>query len=343
MKVFSGDEMYGEAMHYEALGEGRVHCHLCAHDCRIAEGKRGICGVRENREGRLVSLIRDRMSSMNPDPIEKKPLYHFHPGTRSLSFGTIGCNFGCAHCQNWSISQVEPGGMNLRPLDPSRVPQLAKDMGCHGVSWTYNEPTIWYETTLEGSRAATEAGLYTNYVSNGYIQEAPLREIAPVLGAMNVDVKAFREEFYKEVCKARLRPVMDTCELACEVGIFLELTYLVIPGLNDSEAEFTGFAGWVRDRLGVDTPVHFSRFHPDFKMMDRGRTPRSTMRKACDLARRSGLEYVYVGNIHQPEDERTLCSSCGTILADRAGFSSQLRFGPDGKCPRCGKAVPFVL
>jgi pyruvate formate lyase activating enzyme len=283
------------------------------------------------------------MSSMNPDPIEKKPLYHFHPGTRSLSFGTVGCNFGCAHCQNWSISQAEPGSFRLRPLDPAMVPALARDMGCKGVSWTYNEPTIWYETTLEGSRAAVEEGLYTNYVTNGYIQEGPLREIAPVLGAMNVDVKAFREEFYKEVCKARLRPVMDTCELARELGIFLELTYLIIPDLNDSDEEFQGFASWVRDRLGRDTPVHFSRFHPDFKMTDRGRTPQSTMRNAVAHARSHGLEHVYVGNIHQPEDERTLCAACGAVLMERTGFSSRARFGPDGRCPKCGRGVPFVL
>jgi len=330
-------------MHYEGISGGKVHCHLCAHDCQIAQGKRGICGVRENRGGTLVSLIRDRMSSMNSDPIEKKPLYHFHPGTRSLSFGTVGCNFSCAHCQNWSISQVEPSNFKLRPLDPAMVPQLAKDMDCQGVSWTYNEPTIWYETTLEGSRAAVEAGLYTNYVSNGYIQELPLREIAPVLGAMNVDVKAFRDEFYVEVCKAHLRPVLDTCELARELDVFLELTYLVIPGLNDSEREMAGFAAWVRDRLGADTPVHFSRFHPDFKMQDRGRTPQSTMRRAVATARSAGLDHVYVGNIHQPEDERTLCAGCGTVLVDRAGFHSQTRYGADGLCPECGRAVPFVL
>ncbi len=341
--MFNGDDTYGEAMHYEALAGGKVHCHLCAHDCQVPEGKRGICGVRENRGGTLLSLIRDRMSSVHADPIEKKPLYHFHPSTTSLSFGTVGCNFACAHCQNWSISQVEPGRSNLRPLDPSRVPQIARDMGCQGVSWTYNEPTVWYETTLEGSRAATDSGLYTNYVTNGYIQEAPLREIAPVLGAMNVDVKAFREGFYKKVCKARLQPVLDTCELAKEVGIFVEVTYLIIPDLNDDEDEFKDFATWVRDRLGVDTPVHFSRFHPDFKMMDRGRTPRSTMRRALDVARSSGLEHVYVGNIHQPEDEMTRCASCGTVLVDRAGFYSRLKFGPEGLCPKCGKTVPFVL
>jgi pyruvate formate lyase activating enzyme len=341
--LFKGDVTYGEAMHYEALADGKVHCHLCAHDCQVPKGKRGICGVRENPDGALVSLVRDRMSSVHSDPIEKKPLYHFHPSTMSLSFGTVGCNFGCVHCQNWSISQVQPGRSNLRPLDPTRVPGMAKDMGCQGVSWTYNEPTMWYETTLEGSRAATEAGLYTNYVTNGYIQEAPLREIAPVLGAMNVDVKAFREEFYKQVCKARLGPVLETCQLAREVGIFLEITYLVIPDLNDGDEELRAFSEWVRDSLGTDTPVHFSRFHPDFKMTDRGRTPRSTMKRACDTARGAGLEHVYVGNIHQPEDEMTRCSSCGTVLVDRSGFHSQLRFGPDGICPKCGAEVPFVL
>jgi len=166
---------------------------------------------------------------------------------------------------------------------------------------------------------------------------------APVLGAMNVDVKAFSEAFYKQVCRARLRPVLDTCELAREVGIFVELTYLVIPDLNDGDGEIGAFCGWVRDRMGADTPVHFSRFHPDFKMMDRGRTPRSTMKRACDIARAAGLEHVYAGNIHQPEDEMTRCASCGTVLVDRSGFSSRLRFGPDGRCPKCGSAVPFIL
>lgn len=341
--MFGNGEHQAEAMHYERLGEGKVHCHLCAHDCRIVEGKRGICGVRENRGGTLVSLIRDRMSSMHADPIEKKPLYHFHPSTMALSFGTVGCNFGCAHCQNWSISQVEPGRFNLRPLEPRRVPGLCADTGCQGVSWTYNEPTIWYETTLEGSRAATEAGLYTCYVTNGYIQEEPLREISPVLGAMNVDVKAFREGFYKDVCKARLAPVLSTCELAVELGIHLELTYLVIPDLNDSEGEFEELARWVVDRLGRGTPVHFSRFHPDFKMQDRGPTPRSTMKRAVEAARAAGLEHVYVGNIHQPEDEVTRCVECGQVLVDRSGFHSRRRFGPDGRCPGCGREVPFVL
>ena len=341
--MFGDDDRAIEAMHYEGLGDGRVHCHLCGHDCVIAGGKRGVCGVRENRDGTLVSLIARRMSSMNVDPIEKKPLYHFHPATSVLSFGTVGCNFSCAHCQNWSISQVDPSSFGLRSMDPSQVPEWTRNSGCQGVAWTYNEPTVWYETTLEGSRAAADDGLYTCYVTNGYIQEEPLREIAPVLGAMNVDVKAFREAFYKEVCKARLRPVLDTCQLAHELGIFLELTYLVIPGLNDGDEELVDFARWVKDSLDVSVPVHFSRFHPDFKMNDRGATPRKTMARAVRDARSVGLEHVFVGNIHQPEDEMTRCASCGTVLVDRTGFSARMRFGQDGRCPKCGQEVPLVL
>jgi pyruvate formate lyase activating enzyme len=332
-----------EAMHYERLTGNAVHCHLCGHDCRVSEGKRGICGVRENRDGNLYSLIKGRMSSINSDPIEKKPLYHFYPSTMALSFGTIGCNFSCAHCQNYSITNAKVGSFSLRRLDVAEIPKLCEAFGCRGISWTYNEPTIWYETTLEGSRVARDAGLYTCYVTNGYIQEAPLREIAPVLGAMNIDVKAFKESFYKEVCKARLQPVLDTCVLAKELGIFLELTYLIIPGLNDSDEEFSDFATWIRDSLGKDVPVHFSRFHPDFKMMDRGRTPTSTMRRAVEAARGVGLDNVYVGNIVQPENEQTRCTGCGTVLVDRTGFSARLRFGADGVCPDCGQKVPFVL
>ena len=332
-----------EAMHYERLGGDAVNCHLCAHDCRIGDGKVGICGVRQNRGGTLYSFITRRMSSMNADPIEKKPLYHFHPATRALSFGTVGCNFGCTYCQNYSITAAKVSEFPLRRLDPGDIPGLARNYECQGISWTYNEPTIWYETTLEGSRVATEAGLYTCYVTNGYIQEEPLREIAPVLGAMNVDVKAFREEFYHDVCKAKLRPVLDTCVLAKELGIFIDITYLVIPDLNDSDDEFKGFSAWVRDELDAGTPVHFSRFHPDFHMLDRGRTPRSTMKRAVETARSVGLEHVYVGNISQPEDEQTLCPGCRTVLVDRAGFFASRKFTPDGRCPKCGREVPFVL
>jgi pyruvate formate lyase activating enzyme len=331
-----------EAMHYEKLGEDRVHCHLCAHDCRIMPGKRGICGVRENRGGTLYSLIRNRMSSVQVDPIEKKPLYHFHPSTQVLSFGSIGCNFACAHCQNYSISQAESGQMPLRRFDASAIPALARKEGCEGVAWTYNEPTVWYETTLEGSRVCIREGLYTCYVTNGYIQEAPLREIAPYMQAMNIDVKAFTDAFYKEVCKARLKPVLDTCVLAHELGIHIELTYLVIPGLNDRDTEFREFATWVKDKLGKGVPVHFSRFHPDFRMLDRPPTPRETLARALHAAREVGLEHVYVGNIHQPDDEQTRCPSCKSALIDRAGFSSRILY-TGGKCPGCGKDVPIVM
>jgi pyruvate formate lyase activating enzyme len=330
-------------MHYESLSDDQVNCHLCAHDCRISPGKRGICGVRENHKGTLYSLIMRRMSSMHADPIEKKPLYHFHPSTTVMSFGTIGCNFSCAHCQNYSISSAEPGRFPLKRLDPAAVVELTRTYGCKGIAWTYNEPTIWYETTLEGSRHAVEAGLYTCYVTNGYIQEEPLWEISPHLGAMNIDVKAFRETFYKQICKAKLQPVLDTCVLAKELGIHVELTYLIIPDLNDADDEFRDFAVWVRDSLAPSVPIHFSRFHPDFKMMDRSATPRDTMKRAVRAARGVGLEHVYVGNIHQPDDEQTRCAKCGKVLVDRAGFSAKVLYASDASCPGCGRPVPFVL
>ena len=330
-----------EAMHYERLDKDRVQCHLCAHDCRIGDGKRGICGVRENRGGTLYSIIMRRMSSAQVDPIEKKPLYHFYPGSQVLSFGSIGCNFFCTHCQNWSIAQAGAGSMALRRLDASTIPGLAKEEGCRGIAWTYNEPTVWYETTLEGSLAALRAGLYSVYVTNGYIQEEPLRELAPYVQGMNIDVKAFTEEFYKTVCRAKLQPVLDTCVLARELGVHIELTYLVIPGLNDKDQEFRDFATWVKDHLGKGVPIHFSRFHPDYKMLDRPPTPRETLNRALRAARFVGLEHVYVGNIHQPDDEQTRCAKCGGPLIDRAGFSSKKLYR-DGKCPECGTPVPVV-
>jgi len=332
-----------EAMHYAALDGGKVRCGLCPHNCTIADGRRGICGVRENSRGRLNSLVYGRYSSVHPDPIEKKPLYHFHPGSTVLSFGTLGCNLRCLHCQNWEISQARDADFeNLQTLDVPELGEWAKNTGSSGVAWTYNEPTIWHEFTLEGCVEAKKRGLYTVYVTNGYINESPLREIAPHLDAANVDVKGFTEKFYKEISGARLQPVLDACKLYRELKVHLELTYLIIPTRNDSASEIEQFCRWVVKELGVDVPVHFSRFHPDYKLDDVGPTPVKKVVEAWEIGRKAGLEFVYGGNVPHGDYENTSCPKCGTLLIARNGFSAGVRDFRDGKCQKCGRPIPVI-
>ncbi|UCF09136.1 MAG: AmmeMemoRadiSam system radical SAM enzyme [Thermoplasmata archaeon] len=329
-----------EAQFWEKEGE-KVHCLLCPHNCKISEGKRGICGVRVNENGVLNTLIYGMATSVTPDPIEKKPLYHFYPGTYVLSFGTVGCNLKCLHCQNHSISQADFEGMRFKRLEKEKVVDTARRYKCDGIAWTYNEPTIWYEFTYDASVLAKEAGLYTCYVTNGFIEKEPLEKISPYLDAMNVDVKAFKDDFYKKICKAKLQPVLETCKRAKELGILIELTYLIIPQHNDSEPEISEFSTWVADDLGEDTPVHFSRFHPDYKMLDASATPMSTLGLAHDIAKKAGLKHVYLGNVPHGDYENTFCPQCGELLIERVGFSTRGHYVQDGKCPKCGQKIPL--
>lgn len=334
--------MIKEARFWERLDDGSVRCSLCSHSCKIKNDKTGICGVRRNNNGKLETLIYGSCSSIAADPIEKKPLYHFHPGTRAFSIGTIGCNFKCLHCQNYSISTADTGFPHLRELSPEETVFLAKQYACEGIAYTYNEPTIWYEFTFDSAKLAKKDGLYTVYVTNGYISEAPLREISGFLDAMNVDVKAFTDGFYRKVCKARLEPVLKTCELAKELGIHLELTYLVIPGYNDSVDEVKQFCSWVVDKLGREVPVHFSRFHPDYKMLDVPVTPMGTLLKLYDTAKETGVSFVYLGNVGHGDYENTYCPVCGNLCIERKGYSVSLDGFVDGKCSKCGSRLPVV-
>lgn len=337
----SGDG--GKEARFWRMDRDRVRCELCPHFCRIADGKVGICGVRENRKGKLYSLIYGKITSIAPDPIEKKPLFHFYPGTAVLSFGTVGCNYSCPFCQNYSISQAKPKDTFLRDLDPKDIVGLIRKYNCRGVAWTYNEPSIWHEFTYDCSRLAKEAGYYTVYVTNGYLNEEPLREIAPYLDAMNIDLKSLREEFYKKLCKARVQPVLDTCVLAKELRIHIELTNLVIPYENDREEDFKKLTTWVVENLGPEVAVHFSRFHPDYRMLDRPRTPIETLELAYETAKRAGLKYVYVGNIPTDERENTLCPNCGNTVIGRWGYSIS-KYDLDGnKCRKCGGKVDIIV
>ncbi len=320
-----------------------VRCSLCPHGCLIADGKRGLCSVRENRGSTLYSLIYGKASSIHPDPIEKKPLFHFLPGSTSISFGSIGCNLFCMHCQNWSISKAKFGQIDLTDITPEDVVRYARTSNAKSVSWTYNEPTIWHEFTTEASKAAHDAGLKTNYVTNGYISEEPLRELKGVIDAMNIDVKGFTEPFYRKVCGGKLAPVLRSCEVAHELGIHIELTYLVIPEHNDKDDELSSFAKWVAQSLGRNVPVHFSAFHPDYKLTSVPQTSGKSLNRAYDLAKKQGLEFVYLGNVAANDRDDTFCPKCGSKVIDRDGFwirASQLK---GDRCAKCNSPLNLVV
>lgn len=301
-----------------------------------------MCGVREHRAGKLYSLIYGLASSIHPDPIEKKPFFHFMPGTTSISFGSVGCNLFCLHCQNFSISKARVDEFEMTEIAPEDVVRYARQTGAKSVSWTYNEPTIWHEFTLIASKVAHDAGLRTNYVTNGYIQEAPLRELKGVIDAMNIDVKGFREEFYKRVCGGKLEPVLKACTIAREMGIHVELTYLIIPEHNDSEKEIGSFCRWVKESMSADTPVHFSAFHPDYKLRSVPRTPDRTMELAYRLGREEGLDFVYLGNVYAGEKDDTFCPKCGSRVIAREGFWVTDLDLSDGKCGKCGAPLNII-
>lgn len=332
-----------EARFWKPGADGAVDCGLCPHHCHIADGRRGICGVRENDAGRLYSLIYGRVSSMHVDPMEKKPLFHYRPGEAVLSMGSVGCNFRCLHCQNFTISQAAPSDGYLESFTPNDIARLAKENGCRTVAFTYNEPTIWHEFTFDTARDLKGQGIASVYVSNGFIEEAPLREIAPYLDAMNIDVKGFTDQFYKKVCKAPLQPVLRATKLAVELGVHMELTYLIIPGKNDDPGEMRAFCQWVAKELRPEVPVHFTRFHPDYMMTDVPPTPVRTMELAQRIGKEEGLEFIYLGNLGTAEGESTRCPKCSTLLVRRYGYSVDRSALTGPSCPKCGTALNMVL
>ncbi len=329
-----------EALFFER-GEGNaVRCNLCRFRCHIADGARGICAVRENRDGTLYSLVYGKLCAEHDDPIEKKPLFHVMPGTRSYSIATVGCNFHCRHCQNYTISQVERGapiiGTERSPLE---IVQKACNAGCRSISYTYTEPTIFFEFAYDTALLAKEAGLSNVFVTNGYISKEALSMIAPCLDAANIDLKGFSEGFYRDVVHARLSEVLDSIIEYRRQGIWLELTTLIIPGLNDSEAELRGIAEFIVENLGVDTPWHVTQFYPTYQLTDRPRTPVHTLRRAREIGRAAGLHYVYEGNVPGEGGENTWCPSCSALLIERYGFAIVTNRIRNGACPECGATI----
>jgi len=335
-----------EARFYEKVEDQKVQCHLCAHECKIDPGKRGICHVRENREGTLYSLVYGRLIAQNVDPIEKKPLFHFLPGTRSFSIATVGCNFMCLHCQNYDISQyprAHEGQIIGEERTPAEVVQDALATRSTNISYTYTEPTIFMEFAQDTARLARERGLKNVFVSNGFMTPESAGALSECIDADNVDLKSMQDDFYRKVCKARLQPVLDTIQRLHAAGVWLEVTTLVIPGHNDSDEELTEIAQFIKG-VGEGIPWHVSAFHPTFKMMDRPRTPAQTLKKARDIGLSAGLRYVYTGNIPGILEgtENTYCYACGELLIERLGYTIQGNHLKDGKCPKCEAAIDGV-
>ena len=330
-------------MFQEARDEKKVQCSLCSHRCLISAGKRGICAVRENRGGVLYSLVYDKVIARNIDPIEKKPLFHFLPGSLSYSLATPGCNFRCLHCQNADISQLprDHGGIVLgEEVPPAAIVAAALKYRCASISYTYTEPTIYFELAYDTARLAAEAGLKNVFVTNGYITSEALKVVSPYLHAANIDLKGFTDEFYKKVCGARLQPVLDAIRLYKELGIWIEITTLVIPDHNDSEDELKGIAQFVKS-VGEDIPWHVTRFHPTYKLTDEPRTPLETLKRARQIGFEAELRYVYEGNI-PGEGEETFCWNCKRSLVKRTGFSVDENNVKEGKCPYCGMTIDGV-
>ncbi|MCG6878961.1 MAG: AmmeMemoRadiSam system radical SAM enzyme [Deltaproteobacteria bacterium] len=330
-----------EAILYEKLSNGRVRCRLCNHFCIIDDGHKGTCGVRENHSGMLMSLVYGKIIAGHCDPIEKKPLFHFLPGSRSYSIATAGCNFRCLFCQNADISQMPLDRNRILGEDtaPEDTVQAALNQGAASISYTYTEPTVYLETALETARIATERGLKNVFVSNGYMTPAALREMRGNLHAANIDLKAFNDKFYREQCGARLKPVLKSLEIMKEMGIWIEVTTLLIPGLNDEPEELKDLAQFLVN-LDPDIPWHISRFHPTYHLTNIPSTPVATIRRARDLGYDAGLKYVYTGNIHGDDGENTFCHSCKALLINRTGFFVSENRIKNNRCANCGKEIP---
>ena len=328
---------------YQKLEDRKVRCFTCAHRCKISEGKRGVCGVRENRDGVLYSLVYGKAIALHVDPIEKKPLFHFYPGTRSFSVATIGCNMHCLNCQNADISQMvsDRGQINGKDVSPELLVKAAVDHRCRTIAYTYTEPAVYFDYALDTARLAHEKGIKNIFVTNGYLSEESLEAISPYLDGVNVDLKSFKNETYRAICGARLQPVLDTIRRMKGSGIWVEVTTLLIPQLNDSDDELKDIARFIHD-CDPGIPWHISRFHPTYRMMDRPATSLESIQKACRIGLEMGLRYVYSGNVPGEERESTFCYKCNARLIHRWGFEVASNRLVSGKCPECGVEIDGV-
>ena len=323
----------------------KVQCQNCAHYCLIPPNKRGICGVRENQDGKLYALNYGKIIALNIDPIEKKPLFHFLPGSNSLSIATVGCNLKCLNCQNYDISQGFKRAKEIPGQDysPEDIVKIALDNKLPSISYTYSEPTIFLEFALDIMKIARKKGLRNIWVSNGFMSKESAKLIIPYLDANNIDIKGFSEDFYHKNCGARLQPILDTAKLMKKSGVWLEITTLAIPGLSDSDETFKQIAKFIKNELGEETPWHISKFSPaiSWQLKKTPETPLETLERAYKIGKESGLKYVYTGNVPGLPSENTLCPRCGNLVIERIGYSVQ-RFDKKGKCPKCKEKISLI-
>lgn len=338
-------EIAHRTVHWHRVGDGRVQCDICPRACKLADGQRGFCFVRASHAGEVVLTTYGRSSGFCIDPIEKKPLNHFLPGTPVLSFGTAGCNLACRFCQNWNISKSREIDTLADSASPEAVAQTAARHGCTSVAFTYNDPVIFHEYAIDVADACRERGIKTVAVTAGYQSSAPRAEFYQHMDAANVDLKAFTDKFYRSTCGGRLGNVLETLEyLRHETSVWFEVTTLLIPGLNDSDAEIDAETSWIAEKLGPDVPLHFTAFHPDWRMQDRPRTPASTLSRARRIGLKNGLQFVYTGNVHDEDGGTTRCRGCGAALIVRDWYElREWRLTADGHCENCGAACPGVF
>jgi pyruvate formate lyase activating enzyme len=334
-----------KAWFYDTMQDQRVRCRLCSHMCVIGNGKRGICGVRENRDGILETRVYGRLIAAGDDPIEKKPIFHLMPGSRSFSIATVGCNFKCSFCQNADIAQMpadRDGMVTGDPATPEQVVSAARSRNCASIAYTYTEPTVFFEFACDTAELAHRQGIKNVFVTNGYMSAEALDRVSPWLDAANVDLKAYTDDFYKQQCGARLEPVKKILQRLKALKIWVEVTTLIIPGLNDDPGELSRLAAFLAESLGPETPWHVSRFHPTYRLTDRGATPVETLLQARDIGMAAGLRYVYTGNIPGQGGEDTRCPGCGQIVISRQGFQIMDNRVKEGRCSGCGAIIDGV-
>jgi pyruvate formate lyase activating enzyme len=336
------DETYHKARYYEKLADGIVECHLCPRRCRVSDLERGYCGVRENVAGEYYTLVHSRVCSANIDPIEKKPFFHFLPGTTAFSIATAGCNINCKFCQNWSISQFRPEDVNHFDLTPDECARYAYKSGSVSIAYTYSEPTVFYEYMYDCAIAASKIGIRSVVVTAGYIEKEPLSDLIPVVDAIKIDLKAYTEKYYHDICRGELKPVLDALVTIKSSGRWLEIVYLMLPGLNDGKEEIAGLCDWLLANLGPDVPIHFTRFHPAYLLQNLPVTPLESLEQAYDIAKEKGLHYPYIGNVYGHKGENTYCHSCGKLLIGRRGFQITANNLDGGQCPYCKSQIPGV-
>lgn len=331
-----------EALHYRTLDEQRIQCMLCPWQCTVANWQRGICGVRENRNGRYYALTYGRPCAIHNDPIEKKPFFHVYPGSKAFSIATVGCNIDCKFCQNWDISQKNPDDISVPFKSPQEIARKAAQAKSRTVAYTYSEPTVFFEYMLDCAMEAKQLGLGNIVVSNGFINEEPLKQLCKIMTAIKIDLKSFSQQFYGKMCNGQLQPVLNTLERLAGSGVWFEIVVLVIPTLNDNMDEIKRMSAWIVKHLGPDVPLHFTRFHPAYKIQNLPSTPAATLSKVHQIASAQGCNFVYGGNMPGIKTENTYCPKCQHLLVDRYGMmliSTELK---DGKCPKCGTSIPGV-